>query len=327
MNDTGERLARLAQRMAHAEQQLCDHDRPARHARMRAAVLASWPDPLGTPTRRRWGWLLAMGGLLTTALVAWVVARPEPSTLRVDEPLGRGQAHLFITAGDDEPVRVSFSDESVLTLWPRARVRVEAARDAGVALVLESGTLEVALEPPAAGAWTITTMATADERRALDPAQGATTIRARPRRRSEPRGVAEPVVAEPVAVATWRDAAREGSYADAIAAAEAVGFAGLCASLDPTALLELADAGRYAGRDDRARQALRVLRRRFPGTDAAAAAAFDLGRLGARDAARCGDASQWFRVYLDERPRGSMSEAARQRIDECAERSATEPTP
>lgn len=125
-------------------------------------------------------------------------------------------------------------------------------------------------------------------------------------------------------VADWRALAHQGSYREAIEAAEAAGFSKLCGTLDAAALLELADAGRYARKTSRAREALLALRKRFPGTEAAAAAAFDLGRLGSGGAGGCGDAAKWFRTYLRERPQGSMADAARHRIDECAEQAPEE---
>jgi transmembrane sensor len=125
-------------------------------------------------------------------------------------------------------------------------------------------------------------------------------------------------------IADWRSLAHQGSYREAIEAAEAAGFSRLCASLDAAALLELADAGRYARKAARAREALLALRKRFPGTEAAAAAAFDLGRLGSSGASGCGEAAKWFRTYLRERPQGSMADAAQHRIDECAEAAAEE---
>lgn len=124
--------------------------------------------------------------------------------------------------------------------------------------------------------------------------------------------------------ADWRTLAHQGSYREAIEAAEAAGFSKLCATLDAAALLELADAGRYARKTTRAREALLALRKRFPGTEAAAAAAFDLGRLGSGGESGCGEAAKWFRTYLRERPQGSMADAARHRIDECGEAAAEE---
>lgn len=126
------------------------------------------------------------------------------------------------------------------------------------------------------------------------------------------------------AAAGWRELAQQGSYREAIAAAEAAGFSQLCASLDAAALLELADAGRYARKPARAREALLALRRRFSGTEAAAAAAFDLGRLASGGGRGCDDARSWFQTYLRERPKGSMADAARKRIDECGQGSAEE---
>ncbi|MEM9457765.1 MAG: FecR domain-containing protein [Myxococcota bacterium] len=120
----------------------------------------------------------------------------------------------------------------------------------------------------------------------------------------------------------WRSLARQGAYGRAVEAAEAVGFSSLCRSLPAAALLELADASRYAQRSSRAREALTTLRRRFAGTDAAATAAFDLGRLGAG----C-DSARWFRTYLRERPGGSMASAARKRLDECPVDQGAAPSP
>lgn len=139
------------------------------------------------------------------------------------------------------------------------------------------------------------------------------------RRAGSPRRPsARPAPSEPAA--DWRALARRGEHREALAAAEAAGFGRLCDSLGAAALLELADVARYARASARAREALSVLRRRFPGTEAAATAAFDLGRLGGR----CSSGARWFRTYLDERPGGSMAEAARQRLAECPAESAKE---
>jgi len=405
MTETDEWLARLTGRMAEAQQRIRDRDRSARHARMRARVLARWPDPAGACSQpRRWALPLAAGALLTAALLAWVVARPQPWTARIDESRPSGQTQLFIAASDDQPVAMSFADGSVLELRPRARVRVETPHDDAASLVLEAGTIEIMPASPGVGAWTLTAgpyrvsargaaltvswqpelgsfelaahsgevrvqgprldgwvaggeqlripgerseapalaeapaveiTAPTEQRRASEGYDEVSPLEAHPHRRSQgrrplaqPMPIPEPVLMpEPVLDATWRPLARAGSYAEAIAAAEAVGFADLCASLDAEALLELADAGRYAGRVALAREALGALRRRFPGTDPAAAAAFDLGRLASRDPSGCEDASSWFRIYLDERPQGPMSEVARRRIDECAKQRRTTPEP
>ncbi len=112
----------------------------------------------------------------------------------------------------------------------------------------------------------------------------------------------------------WKALARRGAHREALVLAEDRGFTNLCTKLEVDDLLLLADTARYARRPSRAREALQALRRRFPGTDAAATAAFDLGRLATRGAADC---PTWFRTYLDERPQGSMAEAARKRLEQC----------
>ena len=148
----------------------------------------------------------------------------------------------------------------------------------------------------------------------MAPAPATASPRRSGRTKGSPRS---PTKATP----DWRALAQSGEHTQALAAAEAVGFSKLCGSLSASALLELADVARYARRKARAREALQSIRRRFPGTDAAATAAFDLGRL----AARCAGAPKWFRTYLEERPQGSMAEAARQRLGECTNSAGEEP--
>jgi hypothetical protein len=104
----------------------------------------------------------------------------------------------------------------------------------------------------------------------------------------------------------WQTLHRAGRYGDALAAAEAKGFARLCGSLPAEDLLTLASTARLAGRSDLSRETLPKLRQRFPGSEQAAIAAFTLGRLE-------GGAS-WFQTYLDERPAGSLACEALGRI-------------
>jgi len=104
--------------------------------------------------------------------------------------------------------------------------------------------------------------------------------------------------------------ARRGAHAEAIGAAEANGFDTTCNATSAEGLLLLADSARYAGRFDRATEALATARRRFPGSDAAATAAFELGRIAfdvRKDYAAAGDA---FESYLRERPSGSLAREA-----------------
>jgi len=115
----------------------------------------------------------------------------------------------------------------------------------------------------------------------------------------------------------WMALAQDGEFTAAMDRAEAQGFATLCDRLDAKALLKLADVARYAGQSDRAAEALLALRRRFPGGDSAANAAFDLARLAGKD---CEAASPWLDRYLQERPTGTMADEARSRVAECTHR-------
>lgn len=392
MSEGLERLDRLIERVAAAQAQLLERGRPGRHARMRAEVLARWSAP--APRRpRAWPWTLACSALLAAVLVVWVVAAgPEPWSLRVEEPLQAGQAQLFVAASDDHPVVVSFAD-GVLTLQPRARVRMEAPSQETAPLVIEAGTIEVELDPAGGSEWTIAagsyrlgaraasltvawepqtgafelwvhaghawvegprfdgvrTVKTGghllvvddDGDRALvpdhepvaeaiapaagylvgDAEEAAPPLPTRPNRRSrgKRRSAEPPVLApRPTPGSPWRSLAREGFPHEAIAAAEDAGFSELCALLDAQGLLELADTARYADRTDLAREALLALRRRFSGSDEAAAAAFDLARLAARTEAGCKDATRWLATYVEERPNGPMAKLALERLGTCS---------
>ena len=84
-------------------------------------------------------------------------------------------------------------------------------------------------------------------------------------------------------------------------------------------LVRLSDALRLL-RDPRAESALLALRARFPGTDDASTAAFQLGRLeGESDAA-----ARYLATYLEERPRGRFRAEARGRLLRIAVRAHDE---
>jgi TolA-binding protein len=87
---------------------------------------------------------------------------------------------------------------------------------------------------------------------------------------------------------------------------------------DASSLLRLADSERIAGRPDRAREALMALRRNYPGSPEAAVAAYTLGTLSF--AAAPSQAVHWFRIYLQEAPKGSLSKEALGRLMEAEER-------
>ncbi|OJY18278.1 MAG: hypothetical protein BGO98_31450 [Myxococcales bacterium 68-20] len=116
------------------------------------------------------------------------------------------------------------------------------------------------------------------------------------------------------------DLARKGSHAEAMTAAEANGFDTTCAALSGPELLLLGDAARYAGRFDRATEALEIARRRFAGSDAAATAAFELGRIAMDVRRELTVAGDHFETYLRERPTGSLAREALGRAIEARSR-------
>ena len=134
------------------------------------------------------------------------------------------------------------------------------------------------------------------------------------------RGVTPDASTSSAPLISWRELARHGSYKQALAAAEAEGFDQLCETLPVLELFELATATRLAGNGTRAKQAYLAIRRRFPGTDSAASAAFHLGQLAFDGASAFGEAHRWFGLYLTERPTGSLAAEALGRTLEAEQR-------
>jgi hypothetical protein len=118
----------------------------------------------------------------------------------------------------------------------------------------------------------------------------------------------------------WRGHARDARYKDALAAAEADGFDAICASASAGDLRVLADAARLGGSGTRAVQAYNALRKRFPGTSEAAAAAFILGRMAQDQNHDDAHARGWFVLYLSEQPDGEFAADAMGRLVEAADR-------
>ena len=113
---------------------------------------------------------------------------------------------------------------------------------------------------------------------------------------------------------SWRDQAEAGRYRDAMAEAERKGFDGICREAAGADLLTLAEAARYAGRSDRAEQALKAARSRFGRSEDAAVAAYLLGRIAAENRHNYAEAARWFRTYLTERPGGRLDREAEGRL-------------
>lgn len=126
-----------------------------------------------------------------------------------------------------------------------------------------------------------------------------------PSHRVSPRHVPAP---------SWRDQAEAGRYREALAEAERRGFDGICREAVGSDLLTLAEAARYAGRSDRAEQALKAIRARFVRGEDAATAAYLLGRIAAEGRRDHAEAARWFRTYLAERPSGRLNREAEGRL-------------
>lgn len=120
---------------------------------------------------------------------------------------------------------------------------------------------------------------------------------------------------------TWREALSLGHYGQALNLAESAGLSSVCASADAGALMELADAARFAGRPHRAEVILLEVRRRFPGDARAATAAFNLGRIAFDDDAAFADAALWFDRCLAELPAGPLAREASGRRMEALDKS------
>jgi transmembrane sensor len=120
--------------------------------------------------------------------------------------------------------------------------------------------------------------------------------------------------------ADWHELVRGGRHREALDAAEAAGFSAECAKASAADLVALGDAARYTGRLDRAGEAYRAVRARFPGHERAAVAAFAMGRIAFDQRADFADAARWFRTYLAEQPGGRLDRDALGRLMESLSR-------
>jgi TolA-binding protein len=117
-----------------------------------------------------------------------------------------------------------------------------------------------------------------------------------------------------IATSPWQVQAEAGHYREALAEAERKGFESICRESSGADLLNLAEIARYAGRLDRAEQALRAVRARFSRGENASTAAYLLGRMAAEARRDHKDAARWFRTYLDEQPDGRLTREAEGRL-------------
>jgi hypothetical protein len=107
----------------------------------------------------------------------------------------------------------------------------------------------------------------------------------------------------------WQARVSAGDAKAVVAEAVSHGIDSVVADADAPALVALADAARYSGHSYLAERVLRAERSRFPGTPAAGAAAFFLGRL-ADDRGAPGEGLDWYRRYLSDAPTGPYAAEA-----------------
>jgi len=105
------------------------------------------------------------------------------------------------------------------------------------------------------------------------------------------------------AAPSWAQQVAAGHFADVLADAESRGLETTLEQASLSELNALADAARYARRNDIARRALVALRARFPGSAEARGAAFLLGRIADAQGATS-DALTLYDRYLAESPQG-----------------------
>jgi hypothetical protein len=115
----------------------------------------------------------------------------------------------------------------------------------------------------------------------------------------------------------WRQLALDAHYAEALSAAETDNFQALCRRESSRDLLLLGDTAHFAGSIDRAEQAFRSVRGRFPGGHEAAVAAFSLGRIAYDERRNFGGSADWFQTYLREEPAGTLAREASGRLIEA----------
>ncbi len=112
---------------------------------------------------------------------------------------------------------------------------------------------------------------------------------------------------------SWRALAAKGRHREAIEAAEHAGFDGEIARASSSDLFLLADAARFAGRIDRAKQALVAARSR---AGQRGRSAFLLGKIAADQERDAASAARWFEACVADEPGGPLEEQALGRLVE-----------
>jgi ferric-dicitrate binding protein FerR (iron transport regulator) len=279
---------------------------------------------------------------------AWVVARgPHGARLRLEA----GSAHFdvvhrpasnwaidagpfaILVTGTNFDVRWNGADEQLQVVLNRGEVNVRGPLPGGgvvlrpgqrlVAQARQGQTPQMRIEDPstASSATAPPTPASSPQPVSSSPASLGALRPALPSRRSKPLRAAMnevPAAAPRPEPMSWGKRVAAGDFTGVLAEADQYGLEACATGCRIEALVALADAARYLGKDDLARRMLLAQRQRFPGSSAARAAAFLLARLA--DAATPGDpggraaltraAISWYDRYLNESPDGAYAAEA-----------------
>jgi TolA-binding protein len=282
--------------------------------------------------------------------------RPRPITF-VTDARDVSEVGDVLQARQERPLRVSFSEGSVMSLRAGARARVLGSQSSGARVLLEGGVADVSIAHPVgrtvrwrfeAGPFVVLVKGTrfqlawqpTIQALSLTMREGAVELSGAclPAPRLVERGAtlqvscAKPPPSPPLAAA-----ARATADDDSTLAAKQGGrgaseprasvqkkappsFEATCAAASKADLLALANRERLAGRVARARTALLALRQRFPGSLEAGTAAFMLGRMAFDQRADYAEAARYFTSYLAEQPDGPLMGDAAGRLLEAHER-------
>ncbi len=215
-----------------------------------------------------------------------LIAKLASGELRIDESQAAPQAAPAIGSPAAAPAATAATATA-----PAARAEaIEPAAPAaepGVATASTETEAEVEVAP---------THAPATNVRITTPHRiRARTLAAVDTRRFEPAG--------------WPTLVAAGDGKALLGEAESHGIDRTLAEVDGAAMAALADAARYGSRPELAVRVLLTERGRFPGTPAARAAAFYLGKL-TDDRGDAAGALDWYRRYLAETPRGPFAAEA-----------------
>lgn len=296
------------------------------------------------------------GALAMVAMMVFGIAFATTRAMAKRELTFNGNVGAFMAAPETKELPLAFSDGTRIVLGPSTRARVASVTPKGARVLVESGKLHADVVHTGDAKWAVeagpfevrvtgtsfdVSWDPKDEAIVVALTEGSVVVTGcklgegkRVVRGEELRVSCKEVAAAPLPPPAPLTTMTPETLPDAPQAVAAAPVAPVPSAKpvasapkptpenQPTAaeLLAAADAARYQGDSDRAIEALTTVRRRFAGTDAAASAAFELGRISfdaRRDFARAGD---WFDTYLHERPNGALAREALGRALEARHR-------